>query len=202
MWPVKTKPSQARLQCFLTTPRLILRPPCEHDFAAWRRVRALNESYLRPFEPAWPKDCLIESFYHRRIARITQDWQSDRGYSFLILDKNTSALIGGININNVTRGAAQYASLGYWLDEGSQGAGYMTEATKCTVDFAFSVLSLGRVNAATLPHNQKSRAMLLRVGFVEEGFAKSYIQIDGRRQDHILYGLNAYDFLSAARNAR
>lgn len=78
----------------------------------------------------------------------------------------------------------------------------MTEATQGVLDYAFSILSLHRMNAATLPHNHKSRAMLIRAGFTEEGFAKNYIQIEGRRQDHILYGINAADFLSAARDTR
>jgi ribosomal-protein-alanine N-acetyltransferase len=57
------------------------------------------------------------------------------------------------------------------------------------------------MNAATLPHNRKSQTMLLRLGFSEEGFAKKYIQIDGRRQDHILYGLDAADFSGATGKA-
>lgn len=202
MWSVKLKSPQPALHCQLTTPRLELRPAREEDYGAWHRVRTLNECYLRTFEPAWPKDCLSEAFFQRRISRITQDWLADRGYSFLIFDSARRDLIGGININNVSRGAAQYASLGYWLDESSQGKGYMTEAAQGILDYAFSILSLHRMNAATLPYNHKSRAMLLRVGFTEEGFAKNYIQINGRRQDHVLYGMNADDFLRAARNAR
>jgi RimJ/RimL family protein N-acetyltransferase len=44
--------------------------------------------------------------------------------------------------------------------------------------------------------------MLERLNFTEEGFAKNYIQIDGRRQDHVLYGLNAGDYLGPAGNTR
>lgn len=137
----------------------------------------------------------------RRAARLAREWEQDRTYAFLIFLKE-GRLAGGLNINNVSRGAANYGALGYWLDESLQGNGYMTEAGFAVLEYAFSALQLSRMNAATLPHNHKSRAMLHRLGFVEEGFAKNYIQIDGRRQDHVLFGLNAPDFSGAPGDTR
>jgi ribosomal-protein-alanine N-acetyltransferase len=184
-WPRKNPPPKN--PDVLTTPRLRLRPAVISDFAAWKEIREKNRAYLQPFEPAWPEAVLEESFFRRRVERLTADFEHDRTYAFLIFcDSN---LIGGININNVTRAAAQFASLGYWLDEASQGQGYMTEAAQAVCGFAFSRLRLMRLNAATLPHNRKSRMMLERVGFREEGYAPEYLQIDGRWQDHVLYGL-------------
>lgn len=196
IWPLKDKQQRSNYT-LINTDRLYLRPALPSDYHQWRDVRVRNHAYLKPFEPTWPKNCLEQDFFLRRIERLAQDWQQDRGYAFLIFEQVSSALIGGININNITRGAAQYASLGYWLAQDAQGKGYMTEAGHAALDFAFTQIHLERMNAAALPHNRKSRAMLTRLGFAEEGFAKAYIQIDGIRQDHVLYGLNADDFLSA-----
>ena len=187
------------IDCVLQTPRLTLRPATMDDLAQWQTVRGLNQAYLKPYEPTWPEQALDQEFFARRVARLTQDWRDDRTYSFLILREDR--LIGGININNVTRGAAQYAALGYWLDEMSQGNGYMTEAGAAVLHYAFVHLGLQRMNAAALPANRRSRAMLARLGFAEEGFAKAYIQINGQRQDHVLYGLNADDYISALNNS-
>lgn len=184
-WPRKSSIAQGIET--LATPRLHLRPALQSDFAQWRDVRGRNRDFLRPFEPAWPEAALEEECFRRRLARLDAERAADRTHAFLIFRGN--ALIGGINVNNVTRGAAQFASLGYWLDEAVQGQGYMTEAAHAVCAFAFSRLRLMRLNAATLPHNLKSRAMLERLGFREEGFAADYLQIDGRWQDHILYGL-------------
>ena len=63
----------------------------------------------------------------------------------------------------------------------------MTEALGALVQHAFSVLDLGRVEAACLPENAASRALLDRCGFAYEGVAASYLQIDGRWRDHVLY---------------
>ena len=65
--------------------------------------------------------------------------------------------------------------------------GYMTEAVKLVVDHAFSQLNLSRVEAACLPENAASRAVLERCGFKYEGVAQSYLQIAGRWRTHVLY---------------
>ena len=54
----------------------------------------------------------------------------------------------------------------------------------------FYILNLDRLNAATLEKNEKSIRLLKSKGFEEEGFARKYIEIEGRRQDHLLFGLN------------
>lgn len=194
VWPLKEKLKSAPV---LKTARLCLRPAIMDDFAQWHDVRGRNQGFLKAYEPAWPPSCLTKEFFERRTQRLTRDWMEDRCYAFLILKDDNATLLGGININNVARGAAQYGSLGYWLDRETQGRGVMYEAAFAVLGYAFTSLQLERMNAATLPHNDKSKNMLKKLGFVEEGFAKSYIQIDGQRQDHVLFGLNAADFLSA-----
>lgn len=197
MWLRRRSPAPQIPKVWLETPRLILRPAESKDYTQWAAVRGRNQSFLKPFEPAWPDGCLARDFFDRRVARLSHEWQADRSYAFLITLKD-GELVGGININNVSRGAGQMASLGYWIDEARQGQGLMTESVDAVLHYAFGPLSLARMNAATLLDNDRSRNMLLRLGFTEEGFAKAYIQIDGSRQDHVLYGLNAADFLRAA----
>lgn len=199
IWPLREKHVLPAVE--LRTERLLLRPAVLSDYPQWKMVRQRSFPYLKPFEPAWPDGCLTADFFARRVKRLVNEWENDRTYAFLIL-KHDGALVGGININNVCRGAANYGSLGYWLDQEAQGHGYMTEAGEAVLDYAFSTLYFSRMNAATLPHNDKSRAMLQSLNFTEEGFAKNYIQIDGRRQDHVLYGLNAADYLRTAGNSR
>jgi ribosomal-protein-alanine N-acetyltransferase len=55
--------------------------------------------------------------------------------------------------------------------------------------FVFDTLDLHRIHAAFLPGNTASRRVLEKNGFVEEGFAEKYLQIDGRWEDHVLFGL-------------
>lgn len=168
--------------------RVDLRPPTLSDWTVWARIRGRNRDALKPLEPLWPENALSESFFIRRLQRQVRDWDSDQAYSFLMFGKDGGDLIGGININHVARGAAQYASLGYWLDKDHQGHGYMTEGLGLVIEYAFSALTLHRLNAACLPENERSIALLKRLRFEEEGFARSYVQIAGRWRDHILFG--------------
>jgi ribosomal-protein-alanine N-acetyltransferase len=63
----------------------------------------------------------------------------------------------------------------------------MSEAVSAVVEFAFEELALHRVEAACLPHNDASRSLLLKVGFRQEGYARQYLRINGKWQDHLLF---------------
>jgi len=189
IWPQKPHSPGLISPLELTTFRLTLRPPQLPDQDQWRRVREKNKDFLQPLEPKWTEDALTEDFFRRRYNRQKRDWETDRAYSFLIFRRNEEDLIGGINLNHICRGAAQHASLGYWLDESLQGQGYMAEAARAVIQYGFQSLHLVRINAFCLSENERSASLLLRLGFEEEGFAKNYLQINGRWRDHRLFGL-------------
>ena len=65
----------------------------------------------------------------------------------------------------------------------------MTEALSGLLPIIFSRLKIHRVEAACLPNNDASQALLEKIGFHKEGFARRYLKINGAWQDHILYGL-------------
>lgn len=173
----------------LTTDRLIIDAPAISDYQDWLAVRRRNQNFLKPFEPEWPKDCLTRDFYVRRLARQNKDRDAGRGAYFFLKTRNTNKIIGGLNLNNIQMGAACHAHLGYWLDENVQGQGYMSEALTEVISYSFQTISLKRLNAACLPDNERSIKMLLNLGFEEEGYAKNYFEINGRWQDHRLFGL-------------
>jgi ribosomal-protein-alanine N-acetyltransferase len=186
VWP----PEQPKL----ASARIYLRPPIDKDNASWRNVRRSNMAHLQPYEPQWPEGGLSDSFFRRRLRYQQKEWFNDRNYSLLVMKGDDDTIIGGMNINNVSRGAAQFASLGYWIDKDHVNQGYMGEVMALSLKFCFSFLKLERVNAATLVDNLPSQRVLTRAGFAEEGLAKGYIQINGLRADHKLYGLNKADW--------
>jgi ribosomal-protein-alanine N-acetyltransferase len=65
----------------------------------------------------------------------------------------------------------------------------MAEAVSLVLDYAFDDLRLHRVEAACLVHNEPSRKLLLKRGFTEEGLARQYLRIDGKWQDHRIFGI-------------
>jgi ribosomal-protein-alanine N-acetyltransferase len=102
-------------------------------------------------------------------------------------------LVGAITLDNIRRGPAQSGTLGYWIGQGHARQGYMREAIEAVVHHAFRTLDLSRVEAACLPENTPSRGVLENSGFKYEGVAQSYLQIDGRWRNHVLYANLRHD---------
>lgn len=82
------------------------------------------------------------------------------------------------------------ADLGYDLDPAFWGAGLMFEALAAVLDFAFERLLMNRVQALVLADNQRSRRLLVRLGFVEEGVLRSHgLDETGALCDDVVYSL-------------
>ena len=77
--------------------------------------------------------------------------------------------------------------MGYWMGENYARQGLMTDAVKAVVSFSFEELGLHRIEAACVPENIPSRDLLRKIGFKEEGYARKYLRINGRWQDHLLF---------------
>ena len=184
--PPKAAPSLPAVE--LHGPRLVVRPPRAGDAEDWAATRNRNRAFLTPFEPLWPDEDLTAAHFTQRLARQAADWRLGRGQPFLVF-LHDGALAGGININNIARGAAQYASLGYWLDEARQGQGLMLEALNLIIAYGFEEVRLHRFNAGCLTHNTRSHNLLFRCGFRVEGMAEKYLEINGEWRDHVLFGL-------------
>ena len=68
------------------------------------------------------------------------------------------------------------------------------------LEFCFEDLGLHRVEAACLPSNAASKALLARKGFREEGYARQYLRINGQWQDHVLFAILREEWLQQSRS--
>ena len=124
------------------------------------------------------------------MRAIATDLVQDRGCNFFVFGGSSPGeVLGYVNLSNIVRGGFQACYLGYALAERSQGSGYMTEALRTAIDFAWGDLKLHRIMANYLPQNERSAKVLQKLGFVIEGYAKAYLFIGGRWQDHVLTAL-------------
>lgn len=173
---------------------LVLRPPAVADYAAWAELRALSRSHLTPWEPAWSRDDLSRPMYRRRLRAYARDGRDDFSYAYFICDATGETLYGGATLSNVRRGSAQTASLGYWIGKPYAGQGIMKRAVAAFMPFAFKDLQLHRLEAASMPTNAASIRVLEASGFHREGLARSYLKINGRWEDHLLFALLSEDW--------
>jgi ribosomal-protein-alanine N-acetyltransferase len=157
------------------------------DYPEWVALREASRDFLTPWEPTWPSDDLTRSAFRRRIKRYVEDQRADQAYAFLIFRAKDNALVGGLTLANVRRGVAQSGSLGYWMGAKFARQGYMTAAVRALIPFVFGGLRLHRLEAACIPANSASIRLLEKTGFQREGYAREYLCINGRWQDHLLY---------------
>ena len=156
-------------------------------------ARALPQ-FLGPWEPSWPADALSRASFRARVARYAEDWRTDQAYNLFIF-AHDETLIGGVGLSNLRRGVSETASLGYWVGEPFARQGYMTRGTCRSSSTSPSTgCGLHRVEAACLPTNIPSRALLVRAGFQQEGYAREYLCIEGRWQDHLLFAILRSDW--------
>ena len=179
--------------------RVYLQLPVQRNWGAWAALRAESRDFLAPWEPPWAYDALTRGAYRRRLKAYKSEMRQGLTYSFLIFRRIDDALLGGITLSNLRRGVAQSATLGYWIGAAHSRQGYMTEALAAVLEFAFSRLALHRVEAACLPANEASRRLLLKSGFREEGYAREYLRINGRWQDHQLFAILRSELPGAAK---
>jgi [ribosomal protein S5]-alanine N-acetyltransferase len=168
---------------------IYLRPARAADFAAWTQLRGDSRAFLTPWEPTWPDDDLTRLAFRRRLRRQNDEMARDESFAFLIFSEGGNDLLGGITIGGIRRGVSQAATLGYWMGAAHAGKGYMTRAVAAIVGFGFTTLRLNRIEAACIPENHASAALLLRNGFIKEGFARSYLRINGAWRDHLLFAI-------------
>ena len=165
-----------------------LRPAEMRDFDEWASLRERSRAFLAAWEPIWPADDLTRSAFRRRIRLHGEEMSRDEAFPFLVF-RDDDTLVGGLTVGQIRRGVAQTATLGYWMGHAFAGRGYMSRAVRSAAGFVFGTLRLHRLEAACLPHNEPSMRLLQSVGFHKEGYARAYLRIDGRWQDHVLFAL-------------
>ena len=168
---------------------VFLRPAEMDDFEEWAALREKSRAFLTPWEPVWPPDDLTRGAFRRRLRRHADEMSRDEAFPFLIFRARDQALVGGLTIGQIRRGVAQSGTVGYWMGVDHAGQGYMSRAVRAALGYAFSTLRLHRVEAACLPTNNSSIRLLESTGFRREGLARSYLRINGRWQDHVLFAV-------------
>ncbi len=97
--------------------------------------------------------------------------------------------VGQLTISNVVRGSAQYASIGYWIDESYAGRGIITRAVALAIDHCFTSVGLHRIEVAIRPENTSSLRVVEKLGIKEIGYAPRFLHIDGEWRDHKLFAI-------------
>jgi len=156
------------------------------DFSALTALAVSNREFLAPWSPAAPDHAFTEAGQAEIVADALARHEQGLMLPHVMVDSDGTVL-GRINLNGITRGAAQSASVGYWVTQARNGRGVATRALRDIVRVAFADLGLHRIQGETLIGNVASQRVLAKVGFTPVGMAPKFLRIAGQWQDHLLF---------------
>lgn len=96
----------------------------------------------------------------------------------------------------------QVVGIGYWIAPDAQGNGLATRAAILSSRWALQSAGMIRVEALLDPDNIASRRVVEKSGFRPEGHLRSYLELDGRPADALVYGLLVSDPAMSSPNRR
>jgi [ribosomal protein S5]-alanine N-acetyltransferase len=186
-WPVERP--------VIRTERLVLSLPQAEDAAEMLAYGLRNYPHHAPWSPPPPPDAFTLECYQRLVQRIQSEFESGRSVGFWLRLGHDPAgkFVGAAALTQITLGAFRACHLGYHVDHEYEGQGYMSEAVSAVIQHAFRDLRLHRIMANYMPTNRRSERVLERQGFVKEGYAKDYLFIGDRWEDHVMTALTNHD---------
>jgi ribosomal-protein-alanine N-acetyltransferase len=167
---------------------VMVRPIVMGDARAWKAARLANADWLRPWDAtAPPGGAERPSTFRALIRRLDRSARAGTTMPFAI--EVDGRFAGQVTVNNIVRGSAQFASVGYWLDRTYAGRGVMPLAVALVIDHCLTTAGLHRIEVAIRPENSNSLRVVEKLGLREYGYAPRFLHIDGDWRDHRLYAV-------------
>lgn len=151
--------------------RVLVRPYRTEDAQALFEAVGESRDHLRPWMPFADAHQTVEE---------SMDWINEQRAKWILREamnvgiwevggeEREGRYLGGTGLYPHNWGV-RYFEIGYWLRKSAQGHGYMAEAVRLLVDFAFHALEARRVEIKCDENNGRSAAVAVRLGFVREG---------------------------------
>lgn len=179
---------------------LTLRPLSWWDRSAWREVRGRNAEWLRPWDATVPPGDAgaRPTSYGTLVRRLNRMARQGTAYPFALDVEDRFA--GQVTVSNIVRGSAQFASLGYWIDQRWAGRGIMPRAVALVIDHCFTTAGLHRVEICVRPENTNSLRVVEKLGLHQVGLAPRFLHIDGAWRDHRIYAITVEECPSGVRS--
>ena len=149
-----------------------------------------NRTYLREWLP-WVDQMQSVANFEQYITNCKKQAadQADFGYS-IIIDKNIVGRIGMHHINQQNK----IGEIGYWLAGSLQGRGIISKCCKALIHHSFTALALNRIEIKCAVGNDKSKAVIEKLGFKQEGILRQAEWLNGKFVDLYLYAMLREDW--------
>jgi RimJ/RimL family protein N-acetyltransferase len=123
------------------------------------------------------------------LARDEADRLAGTALSFAITSAtDPERILGGASVYDIEPDQGR-AAVGYWLAYRARGQGSATRTVRLLAGWAFTDLSVERLELTCAPENVASQRVALRCGFVREGVLRSHLRFQGGRRDTMVFSL-------------
>lgn len=178
----------------LETERLILRRTSNEDIDEFFFIE-LNPKLREYLGPTKLGNNLIKN----REYFDESKYENKDFYRWTIVKKEDNKVLGTIYLN-IHDEKAKTAGIDYWIREDEWGHGYITEASKRILEFAFDTLDLNRIESCGAKDNPGTWKVMEKLGLKYEGTRKqAMFYYYGGIQDLVLYGLTKEEYLKTKR---
>ena len=170
----------------IRTPRLLIR---EHSIEDLAPLHALMSDATAMY---YLPDILTQTKEESRMdleSSIEAIGKPDRREYFLRMeDKETGELIGetGYTVTQ-EHPVGKLVHAGYFSRRKFWGQGYMTEAFREILRFAFEENNVFRLTTGCDPENKGSERVMIKCGLIKEADMKQKVWMDGRMHDRVEY---------------
>ncbi|MFT7178757.1 MAG: ribosomal-protein-alanine N-acetyltransferase [Oceanospirillaceae bacterium] len=159
------------------------------DTAELANYYSRNRTHLAPWEPTRTPSFYKQETMLHRILEAEGAFYADKEVNIGVFNPQDHKMIASIDFSQIVRGPMQACFVGYSIDAQYQGQGLMQEFMPPCLDYMFHQFNIHRIMATYMTTNQRSAVLLERLGFEKEGYAKSYLNIAGTWEDHVLMAL-------------
>lgn len=131
-------------------------------------------------------------------ANVTLKRYTEDPYTFAIVLKATGEVMGKIRYQkDYRRPYINSVSVGYELARAFWGNGYMTEALRGMVRYAFDVMQMDVIGISHFTENHRSQRVIEKSGFIREGVIPyAFHRFDGRIFDEVTYSITREEYLT------
>jgi len=158
--------------------------------AAYARFHVRNRDHLCMAMTQTP-DVERAAFWTEELPRRQEAMRNGQAVHLVGFSKHSeSSEIGCLNsFWGIEHGDFRACTISFMLDSTLEGRSLMYAACSPAVKQVMERYKLHRIMATHLPENLRSAALLRRLGFVVEGYARDFVMINGRWRDNILLSL-------------
>jgi ribosomal-protein-serine acetyltransferase len=165
-----------------------VRPYQESDAQAVYEAIDESRAHIRPWMEFADKHQTVEET-RDWINSARAEWILRSNMTAGIWDRASGNLLGTLNLNP-RNWEIGYFEIGYWLRVSAEGHGYLTDAARLLVEYAFTELNAQRLEIRCNANNIRSAAVARRLGFVQEGCLRNDSTTpDGSVRSTLIFGL-------------